>query len=97
MSQYGDGDGNIYALDKYLQRQDDRDEAWASIIKKVDMDVESSVELFKAAMDEFHAAKARIVSELEDYGIDDSNESVMYMMYDCGDNDIIEQMEAISW
>lgn len=97
MSQYGDGDGNLYALDKYLQKQDDRDEAWASIIKKVGMDVESSIELFKAAMDEFHAVKERISSELEDHDIDDSNESIMYMMYDCGDKDIIEQMEAIVW
>lgn len=96
-SKYGDGDGNLYALDKYLARQDERDAAWESIVKKVGNDVEENATAFSEVMDEFHALKRKIASELDDYGLDDSEEVVLQIMFDCGDDSLMEQMNSIDW
>ncbi len=96
-SKYGDGDGNLYSLDRYLDRQDARDAAWESIVKKMHSEVEGNGDVFKTTMDEFHELKSRIASELDEYGMENSDEVVMQLMYDCGDSDLLDQMNSIDW
>lgn len=97
MSRYGDGDGNLYSLDKYLDAQDKKDMDWEQIIKDVQGEVEESTELFSNAMNKFHSVKEKIAEALKDCGMADDDEVVMQIMYDCGDNDLLEQLNTIDW
>ncbi len=97
MSKYGDSDGNLYALDKYLKEQEDAEKNWEYVASQYQDESESVVDNFIKVMDEFHGLKMSISSMLKDHGIADDDKNILDIIKEYGDEDIVEQMNNIDW
>lgn len=90
-------DGNTAALNAYLNRQDELDSRWNSIVGEYDKSIKDVVLKFQEAMDDFIELKESIGSELVENGMADDDDVIMDLMCESGDSDILSQMNEIDW
>jgi 3-mercaptopyruvate sulfurtransferase SseA len=97
MDKYGGADGNLYSLDRYLDKIDENDRNLEYITDSVKSDVEKIVSDFEKVMNDFHEQKQYIAEMLDERGLNNDDSEVMQIMYDSADEDILEQINSIDW
>ena len=98
-SKYGDSDGNLYALDKYLDGIDKADAAFENVSDRFNGEAEAVANDFSKAMNRFYELKNEVHEALKDAGLCEDDENIMQILIDTcgGEDDIIEQMNTIDW
>lgn len=87
-----EGDGNIHALNEYLNRVDDVDAAYEKAEKEVRAEVSDAVDKFTEALTELHSAIDTIESIFSDSNIYTDDENIFSVLGRCANEEKLETM-----
>ena len=74
---HGDNvDGNLHALNKYLEKQDELDAAYESVIDYMKPEIIDMFKVLSKAMDDYHSLRSSISEMLEERGLSNDKEDV---------------------
>ena len=90
-------DGNLAALNTYMNKQDEIETTLDWIIENNKTMAQQVANRFASVMDDFHTLKIQIAEELDDAGLNDDEQEVSNILSESADDVILGQMNNVDW